>query len=355
MIQEIFPVTLQLSQIPEYNLQPLLKVFSTKETNFFNHQLSVGSFVDYCKLIYLPTLNFLEKQNISVNLIISGSFLEMARDYYPKIIFAIRKLYSKNQLNLVIDHKYSASVSCLYNIRWWANGVYQTENIVKNILDIPVGMVFLPQLFRGLQLEKYFEKSNINKFFIRSKSGECKITKIPLVSLRKFHGEPVSWISLENNIELEIFSCPDKLFFHCNEAIFSSNIQEFVIAKNMQIGHHYHNYLLRKQQIQRVVGLDFRLNEKYSLALYNHQERAVIRMWEQLSFLVCSKGVKEKMQHIPNFTNEIHALQNIEFFRFLHKENYNPEPNKNFTSMNEAFVNMQNSLKKIEFLLGNKI
>ena len=88
--------------------------------------------------------------------------------------------------------------------------------------------------------------------------------------------------------------------------------------------------------------------------MYNHIQRATIRLWKHGSMVLASTHSIDLELH-GHLHSALAKLQNTSFLNYLEKKYYVGQKIDNFSSPYEAFVNMQSAIKEIEILIRNKV
>ncbi|GAB4143151.1 MAG: hypothetical protein OHK0017_00140 [Patescibacteria group bacterium] len=345
----VHPVTLNLVKFESYDPHSLLEVVQQAELKFTNSKKTQAKFKNTANELYIPLFNFLYSQKIKLNLVVSGDFLQTAAKYEPKLIRLIRKMEARKQLNIVADAFYGNSLTCLYNISWWVESVGRTVETITELFEIECDTVFIPQLYRSLELEKVYWDLGVRRFLSREKTNKSSLLQTKLSELRRFDGQNAYWITPEKDTEIEIYFIADNRFHEVNNVVFShgdSNAR--VLGLEIALAE------AKEPSQKKWPEHPSRVSEHYSLVLYNHLQRAVIRLWEYGSILISTESRNSTKTDNDKLRREFAALQNVEFLRFL-KKNVYQDHNLDFSSPYEAFASMQAAVKKVEILLQNKI
>jgi hypothetical protein len=350
----INPITLHISQPFVYSLNSLINRIVEKDQQFFDHHKSHEAAIDFIQTVVGPTLEFLHKNDIKANIIIPGKLVEYI-GLNKKVKNKIREMINDGTIKLVVDAYYGESLVSLFNSSLWVDSLTNTLTSIENILGVHPEIIFVPQLFRTLELEKITELLGITQFVTRKKSKKPDMFSMQLSDFRRFDGGDVSWISEEKDALCHFYTVPNNLFYDLNLALFEKDIFRSTNALNMEMGLNYSQYLLKSTKKTLLKNnVSIRIEEKYSLYLYNHIQRAVIRLWRHASMVLASSDEDEKETH-NNLYSALSKLQSSSFLNYLEKRYYVGQKVVNFSSPYEAFVNMQSAIKEIEILVRNKI
>lgn len=351
--QRLYPVTINLSTLNWYEVRPLLKVVRDPSLKFFDEEKSIELFKKSAKEVYLPLLEFIDQQNIRASVILPAEFVEKAFSYNKKLFLLLKKLVKEDQIKIVATAYYANSLTALYHSHWWADSVIKSLEKIENLLECKILTVYLPQLFRNLEIERLTHK--FDTFLIRQKEGGFTHFNLQNSELRKFKGQTVSWVNEENNVNCHYYLVSNSLFFDINLVFLDKNRGQSLKAMAMKIGlASAKNYLGNNLNAKTLAQIP-RIQEKYSLVLYNPLERATIRLWEYASILISSQYNNKPDSFSQNLFYQFAKLQNADFLIYLRKSIYLKGSIENFTSPYEAFINMQTTVKQIEILLKNRL
>lgn len=349
------PVTLQFSVLPYYEINPFLSVLKDPDRSIFDQKKSAKNFKRMLRELYQPLLEFMDQMEVGANTIISGDFITQVAEQNPKVLKLMRKLADKGLLIPIANAYYSNSLTSLYNSQWWAESIHRSQLTIEKHLGSSVRCVYVPQLFRGLELERVaWQPTGITHFLSRQKDSKSSKLKIALSELRRFNGSVVPWIEADKDETCHFIFVPDNQFFEVNQMTFEKDWQQASQALSMAIGLAYAKFHLKKPKAVQKPGTT-RISERYSLVLYNSLERAVIRMWEYGSMLIATEHGSNPDKQSEILFQQFAALQNTEFLAYLRKSLYQNGTVDNFNSPHEAFVNMQTAIKQLEISLKNRI
>ncbi len=358
-MQQLKPVTLKLSVYKVYKVASLIERITDTDTPFVNVRKTNEMFKQMSKDIYHPFFKFLELHKLEVNIVITGEFLDKLKKYAPRSLTVLRRLVKGGYVTLVLDAYYGNSLSSLYNMSWWARSIEKTRDRCEEILHKDADFVFLPQLYRTLELERVVHKLGKKKFLLRNKGKKIAYYKTKLSSLRRFDGHPVSWVKDEKDEELEFHYIPNNYFMMPNELMFEKDLETSVRAFSMKVGWQYNKFFLNPRLTKNEKTVVPRLNEKSSLGYYSHLQKSIIRLWDYASFIIASEEHIEDQEYtrIKTISRNFAALQDPFFLLYLLPKFYNTphQEVKTFSSPYEAYVSMQACVKHLEILLKNKI
>jgi Glycosyl hydrolase family 57 len=350
----INPITIYASQPFVYCLNSLVNRIVQKDKQFFNLQKSEELTKTFIDTVLLPTLEFMDKNELKANLILTGKLIEHIGKN-KKVKAKIIGMYQSGSLKLVADSYYGESLVSLFNSSLWVSSLKDTIETMKKVLNIQPSIIFIPQLFRTLELEKVTNELGITHFLTRKKGQKPDAFKLLLSELRRFDGGDASWIRGEIDIICDFYNVSDNLFYDLNLVLLGESIQAVTKALNMEMGLNYSQFLLkRKSRKLDKKPESIRIEEKHSLYLYNHIQRAVIRIWQHGSMVLAS-SVELDPELNSELATALAKLQTTTFLNFLEKKYYIGQKIDNFTSPYEAFVNMQSAVKEIEILVRNKV
>jgi hypothetical protein len=349
-------ISLYFSKLDRYKIEPLLDILNNPGNDFVDVELSKKIFKQDLEEKFEPIIDFLIQQKVEANLIITGNFIQSASELRPSIIKKIKKLSDSKQITIVANAFYGNSVTSLYNSAWWASSVLNSIKTIQYHLGTSPEMVFIPQLFRELELERITEATEIKSFLCRQKGDRQIEFSLQLSELRRFEGRKASWINSNIDQECNFYFEPDNQFFDINKLSLGKKSLDLIIKSlNMKLGLASTTAILRPKITRLNSTNKVRLNDGYSLALFTPMARAIIRLWAYGSTVILS----EHSQNPSPFSQELFynfaALQNDDFLFYLKPENYTGKEKINFTSPFEAFVNMQSAIKKSEIILRHKI
>ncbi|MBC7472141.1 MAG: hypothetical protein H7196_02660 [candidate division SR1 bacterium] len=350
----INPITIHACQPFVYSLNSLINRIVEKDKQFFDHEKTQELTLEFINTVLYPALEFLEKNDVKVNIIFTGKLIEYI-SLNKKVRSKIVSLYQAGTIKIVADCYYGESLVSFFNVSLWVDSLRETIGIVKKVLNIQPDIIFIPQLFRTLELEKVTRELGITQFLTRKKGQKPDTFKLHLSDLRRFDGDDALWIKGEKDLICDFYNVSDNLFYDLNLALLEKDVSRFSRAVNMQMGLNYSQFLLKpsnKKEDKKPVSI--RIEEKQSLYLYNHIQRATIRLWQHGSMVLASTHTIDLELH-GHLHNALAKLQNTTFLNFLEKKYYVGQKIDNFSSPYEAFVNMQSAIKEIEILIRNKV
>lgn len=351
----LYAATIHFSRSPVYNVTPLTKILESVDIPFFNETESQVSFINTATNLYIPTLKFLLSQDIKCNLIFTGDFLEYSQIHQPEIINLILQLIDKKIIKIVADAFYGESTSCIYNASWWSESIHKTMNSAEKILGIKPKNIFLPQLFRSLELERVFDKQRKYTFVLRQKGKKYSNFSMKLSELRRFNGNYVSWITGDNDFECDFRFIPDTDYFFANGNLFQPNLEKAAKSFALAAGFVASDYDVKKDTKKIRTFLQTpRITEYPSLGFYSSMEKATLRLWEYGLILITNKLHHKPTLELIKLSEDFGLLQNSLFFFYLNKSIYLSGKVTNFSSPYEAFVSMQVRIKQVEILLDKK-
>jgi hypothetical protein len=353
------PVTLYLSKHFIYKANSLLQILDNPSLNFIDAKASQELFLEMSEQVYLPILQFLDSENTKFNLVVTGDFLQSSS---PKIKKLIQKLIASQNLNLVAEAFYGNSLTSLYNTSWWAESIARTIKICQQELDVKPEMVYLPQVFRKLELEKIYWDQGIFQFLCRQKGLGTQTSRLKLSALRRFDKNSAYWITPENDVVCDFNFVSNNRFFDVNQSVLESQESEKLktTAKILSLQIAMTSLIQESRSNKKSPNTlsapekERRLNERYSLALYSPLERAVIRLWEYGSILISTELNNRPELSMSDFMSDFIMLQNTAYLYYLDPKNYAQET-LSFGSPYEAMLAMQAAVKQVEFYLWGQI
>lgn len=354
-MKKMHAATIMLNELPVYEAVSFLDILAKPSSSFFDKPKSNLLFKKLAKEVYYPTLNLLLTQNIGTNIIISGYFLQQAAEHYPKLLLVLRKLLAKDLVYIVANAYFGEDLSMVYNTNWWSHSLQKTCDKVKELLNYEVEGIFLSQMYRNLELERFVHKKRITKFILRQKGKKYSSFYMNLSELRRFNGQTVSWINNENDVKCHFNFIPDTDFFNINGNIFQPNLEQAAKTFAFAVAFTASEFKIRKntKKIRSFTSLP-RINEKPSLTLLSSLEKATLRLWDYGLTRLLNLYNDSLKDEWPILLQNFVRLQNTDFFAYLNKSNYLLKDVENFSSPYEAFVSMQAKVKQVEMLLQKK-
>jgi len=354
-MKEAFAATVKFNVLEVYNLNSPIFTIENPQTGFFQEGETNKLFKKLAKKLYIPTLELFLNQEITLNIIVSGNFLEKAAALSPKLINLLKKLISQNLIVLAADGYYGEDYSSVYNSSWWSSSLVRTIDKIKEVLKIDTKFVYLPQLFRNLELERLLEQKKIKHFLLRQKGKKFSKLQSSLSELRRFNGKTVSWINSENDLNCHFNFIPDNLFFNINGNYLQPDLIQASKTFALAVAFNASEYEIKKDTKKlRTATKTLRINEKPVLNLFGHLEKATFRLWEYALRLVLNKYHLEVNEKVSELLDDCCRLQNSDFLMYLDKSNYFLGKNvDNFSSPFEAFVFMQSKVKQVEIIIRN--
>jgi hypothetical protein len=351
----LYPITLQLSNLKKFEVKSLINVLPSPNQRFFDEEATLEFFLDNCKSVYEPILDFVEANELFINLVITGDFVDLLDQYRPDLLARLNVLLSKNQIILIADSFYGESLSSMYNFQWWQESIQLTiDKIKEKFADYQTQIVFLPQLYRRLPLEQIVWDLGITRFLLRQKGNKGVRFETTLSDLRRFDNHSVEWINDQNDRTLTMYYYPDTYFFQANYNLFYMDKLQAAKAFSMAFGFKAVTYDPKKSKLFKSKPLP-RISEHYSIAYYDNLQKAVIRLWGYGSAQIMSEYGHQNLPFIKDLFNQFAILQNKDFLFYLNPKIYSHKASLNFTSPYEAFAFMQASISQIDILLRNKI
>ena len=351
-MQTLFPTTIHFTNLKYYNPSSLLKVLNDPEIDIFDlHQTDL----DFKKLsdkLYIPTLDFMIKQEISANLILTGEFIRQSKKHAPEIVEKIKNLISNKLVKIVVDANYGESLSCIYNYAWWSDSIQKSYVCICESLEYEPSIIFLPQLYRSLELERILEKTGVSNFLLRQTGKKHSTFKMKLSELRRFDGEQIYWIEQNNDSECNFYYVPDNYFFQINGNLFQPDLKTAAKTFALAVGFASSEYNIKKQT-KRVRSSNSvpRIQQHPSLAMFNNLEKAVMRLWEYGLVILKNDLTYHPEPKLQKYFESFCSMQNNDFLFYLHKQSYSNNKDINFSSPYEAFATVQARIKQIEILL----
>lgn len=349
----LFATTVVLSVLPVFVRKSFLEFLQNPSPEFINKEETIKKFKNSSLELYQPTLQFLLDNRVNTNLVISGHFLEMSQKHAPLTIEILKKLANQKLVKIVANCYFSESLTAIYNSTWWFESIKNTIKKTKEILEIDLGIVYLEQIFRHLELENLVS-GQIQTFLLRQNSKKHLSFHLKLSEFRRFNKEEVFWIKEENNKDCKFYFTADNHFFDLNGNLFQPNLSQAMKTCRMAIGYHAGEFMIKKETNRSRQSHTIKLSDRPNLSIFNTLERAILRFWEYGSVIVGSE-----YKHNFNVLSEelfwqFSMLQNQNFCYFLSKKLYLQGNINNFSSPFEALVNFQGVTKSIELLLNKK-
>jgi Glycosyl hydrolase family 57 len=349
-------ISLYFSKLDYYKIEPLIDILSHPDSQFIDVEASKLLFKKDLKEKFEPIIDFLIQQKVEANLIITGNFVQSAAELMPSLLKKIRQLIDLNQITLVANAFYGNSLTSLYNIDWWTTTVSNSIKTINYHLQTVPELIFIPQLYRNLELERVIHKTNITSFLCRHKSDRQLEFNIKLSDLRRFEGKKPSWIKLDNDVLCNFYFEPDNQFFDVNQlSLGKASIPLIIKSLNMKVGLASTKAILRPKITRLNTNSRIRINDNYSTALFKPLERAIIRLWGYGSNVILTEHSLKPTPYSQELFYNFAALQNTDYLLHLRPENYSSNKVGNFVSPYEAFVNMQSAVKKAEIVLRKMI
>jgi hypothetical protein len=347
--------TLYFNDLPWYNPKSILSHLENPAEPILDKDKSITTFKKHSKQIYNPILSFLLDNRIETNLILTAHFLTQCKKYHPDNLDVIKKLIKKGLAVITVAAYNGEDMSCLYNVEWWANQVITSFQAITKELGTTPDHVFVPQIYRALEIERIVFETGIDNFVIRQKGSKLLPFKLKLSDFRRFSGEQVGWINAENDQMCNFIALPDAQFYEPNTLIFLPNTSEQVKRFSMEVGLNSSMRRLKKMPNWPQKRSGIRLNEHPSLSLFNDLEKSVLRLWEYISMMILSRYHFQKEDPaMMDIFRSYSRIQNKDFLFYLDKRSYYPDSQLNFTSPYEAFATMQTIAKKLEINLQVK-
>ncbi len=359
--QRINPVTIRCTLHKSYHLASIIDRISDKDTPFLDDSRIQKTYQQLVQDVYFPLFSFINLFDLKVNLIVSGEFLDYTATNNPRLLALLSELVSKESIILVADAYHGDSLTSIYNSSLWARRLMKTNLSFNKHFEKKAEMIFMPQLYRNLEMEKISSTMENCRFLLRNRGNKIRVNQIKLSQLRKFNGNTVNWINEENDKELQFFYVPDNMFREVNDLIFEKDKLTATRAFGMDIGLKYSKFLLKRtRRAGNEIEDSMRINEKPSFYLYNQLQRSVLRMWEYAAFLI-STELNNSSGDSPDFVKGIAkkfaGFQDPFYLKYLDTKLYlnNDKLVQEFSSPYEAYVNMQACVKNIEILLKNRV
>jgi Glycosyl hydrolase family 57 len=357
-MQQLKPITFHFSTHKIFQVSSLIDRITDTDTPFVHARKTNETFRELASTIYLPLLTFINTQQIEANIIITGEFLNKLAKYSPKAMSVLLHMLKERQVTLVLDAYHGNSLSSLYNMRWWARSVEKTNNTVIELTGGTAEYIYLPQLFRSLELERVVQSLGISKFVLKNKNAKSDLYQSTLSEFRRFDGDNARWLEGELDIQCKFYFVPSKHFFVPNNIIFERELITAVRAFCMNAGLKYNNFILRSSVAEKTVTT-MRIAEKFSLGMYTHMQRSVIRMWDYASLIIASEEHIEDQEYtrLKTISSNFASLQDPFYLMYLQPKLYTSTHSAitNFSSPYEAYASMQACVKHLEILLKNKI
>lgn len=361
-MQQLKPITLKLSSHKIYKVASLIERITDTDTPFIDIRRTNETFQTMAEEIYKPLFEFIKLHRLEVNFIFTGDYIEKLEKYSPKTLRTLQTLVRQGLVTLVLDAYYGNSLSALYNMAWWARSVARTQASLEKTLGFKAEFVYLPQLFRQLELERVTGVLGTTKFLLQSKGKKIDFYQSKLSDLRRFDGQNPAWLEGDADAECEFYFVPDRFFMLPNRLHFERDRALAVQAFCMNAGLQYNRFFLRPRTstaVEPAKSTNPRISEKFSLGLYSQLQRSVIRLWDYASFIIASEEYVENQEYtrIKTISRNFAALQDPFFLEYLQPKFYHVSHLEltNFASPYEAYVSMQACVKHLEILLKNKI
>lgn len=354
---KLFPITIRLSDMKNVQKRPLLKVLD--EPMAFEADVSYNNklFTDISSNVFRKLFEFLEVENIRTNIIISGDILENMNIQDTDTLQILQRLVDSKQVIIIADSFYSESCASMYYQMWWRESVIKSINSIKNILKLACKCIYIPQLFRGLELELLVEEIGVVEFLIPSEGKLIKNYRHfsqKLSDFRKYDGHSLSWIKEKSDSLCTFHFIPQKHFININDLLIGYKSNDIVKLITMGIGHiafKESSYSIKSTRSSTYMA---RIPEVYSLAHFTQIQRAIMRLWAYASKITLS----ELHSHDTEFLRKIHyfvgRMQNSDYLLYCLKDIYKRE-GLNFSSPYEFFANTQASIENVRILLKNKL
>lgn len=354
---DIQPITIQISNLLAYKLSSLIHRIVQKDIDFIDKENTAELTRQYLKYIITPLLQTIDDHEISANIVISGSAVR-ALSSSVLILNLLKKLIFEGRLKIVVDAFDGESLMCIYNCSQWVASIENTVKTIEDTFGMSPDMVFLPQVFRQLELEKIIEITGITKFLARKRGIKPDKYTVLLSHFRRFDGKDISWIEPDRDVTCDFYWVPNNLYFEAGEIMLHQNHDQKLYTFIQAILNQYENSKIKGYplKIPLLPASNLRISEKNSLILYTHLQRGIIRLWGYGEMvLATSSENKEDKREYNKMRQSFRQIQNVFFLKFLDPANYVDGKVHDFTSPYEAFVYMQAAIKEAEIFLRNKI
>lgn len=330
--------------------QSPMNIFEKNKALFFNAKKTEQKFVEFAQTIYLPFLKFTLDQEIKTFLIVTGRFLEMAIRHEPKIIEVIKSLQVKNIIELTVNEYQGSSQSVIYNSEWWSLGVQKTFDLIVKEMQITPTHTFLPQLFRGLELEKIISRTGQHKFLLPRPSKKYFQFDSLLSDFRRFNGKHVNWIEPEEDVKCSFEFIYQGFLFHINGNILQREQSQAIKAFSMAVGFYSSEFEIRKSSSKLREQREFvRFNEKPNRSIFSNLEKSVIRLLDYgLNLIESYPNIFYENPDNHEVLRDFETVHQAEFLFFLDKGMYLEKRNLFFNSPYEAFITVQTIITKLE-------
>jgi flagellar biosynthesis/type III secretory pathway chaperone len=355
-MQSIYPATIRFSDLKVFFQSSLLSILHDSRLPVFDLAQTQLNFRAFSERLYIPNLKFILSQEIKVNLILTGDFIQQAQTQAPEIISLIKSLVNKGLVHLVADTYWGESLSCIYNPYWWSQSLLKTYHKISEVFNQETRMAFLPQLYRSLELERVCHNSVIDTFILRELGKKQSQFSMKLSDLRRYNGHNVYWIEKDMDTNCNFHYVPDSSFFQINGNIFQPDLKSAAKTFALAVGFTSSEFTIKTQTKRlRTSQKPLRINEKPSLSPFNTMEKAVIRLWEYGLVLLLNELNYHPSLELQKYFEQFCALQNSEFLFYLNKSLYSKGHVANFSSPYEAFATIQARIKQIEILIKENV
>jgi len=336
---------------------PTVQIFDGNNCSFFDAKKTAKMFKELSKSMYIPTLQFMLNQDINTFLVITGRFLEMAVAYEPKIITLIQLLNKKGLIEIVTNEYHGAALSSLYNTDWWSEGIKKTQHLVIQYLNITPRYVFLPQLYRGLELEKIIQKTKQYNFLLPRKSKKNFQFQSLLSDFRRFNDNHIHWLKPEDDNICNFEFIHEKYLFEINGNLFQKDINQAIKTFSLAIGFFSSEFEIRRNSRKLRTEREFiRFSEKPTKSNFNTLEKGAIRLMDYgLNLIESHPNVFYKNKENYPILKNFESVHSSTFLFFLSKNLYIEKTGLLFTSPYEAFITLQAIIMQLEFAIQKHI
>jgi hypothetical protein len=355
-MQNIYPATIRFSDLKVFFQSSLLNILHDSHLPIYDPNQTPQNFKLYSEKLYIPNLKFILSQEIKVNIVLTGDFIQEAQLQSPEIISLIKSLIDKGLVKVVADTYWGESLSCIYNPYWWSQSLLKTYTKIEEVFEQKTKIAFLPQLYRSLELERVCHNSQIDTFILREYGKKQSHFAIKLSELRRFNGHNVYWIEKDMDTNCVFYYVPETSFFQINGNIFQPDLKAAAKTFALAVGFTSSEFTIKTQTKRiRTSQKPARINEKPSLSSFNNMERAIIRLWEYGLVLLINELNYHPTPELQQYFEQFCAIQNSEFLFYLNKSLYSKGNVANFSSPYEAFATIQARIKQIEILVKENV
>lgn len=345
------PVLVFLNLAPIYPQKPLLSVIDNPTLPFISKKESVDQWQRELHSVYLPLLQFFIEQNIHINIVITGHFLDMSAQYCPDIIKLLSQGVKKRILCITTDAYWGNSHLSMYYFDWWIDEILGTQERLAYYL-ISSDSIFIPMIYRQLPLEKLKDKTGITKYVSLSSEPRGNLVTALLREFRKFQGKKVAWLQNDKS-EISLLWYGYLQYFDLFDSKIHINTTQMIKTKQLEIGLRSTEMITGKKRSRSHKKV--RIPEERGWSTSSHLEQATFRLWQYATYMIGKEHAEiDTIDDDPLMRNLYYSM-NRDILSYLKSEYYKKVHILQFSSPYEAFIHIQNSVVQLEILLKLRV